>query len=228
MAKQKKTSAKSDPTRFRRLADHLQQSRRNRKMSVRKVAQLTNLPESTVRALENPRRSDLPKSNVIGLYKVYAEALEVPASKVRKLVGPEPNTKPEFSFKRLPKLKSLIVFSNIGTTVVVAAVLLVILAYAGLLGIGLFTAPSLAIQSPAQEYTVVDESSFEVSGSVERESTVLINGEPTTVNNDSGDFSEIVFLQPGYNYITVEVVNSFSSSTNETFVVIYRPSTLSA
>ncbi len=228
-AKQKKTTtSKVDPARFKRLADHLQQSRRNRRLSIRKVAQLANLPESTVRALENPTRSDLPSSNVIGLYKVYASALEVPQSRVRSMVGDDPAQKPEFSFKRIPELKSLVVFSNIGVTISIIIILFGVLGYAAWQGFGLVASPSISITSPSEQFTVVDEAVIEVSGSAEREATVLVNGEPTTVNGETGDFSETVFLQRGYNYIMVEVVNSFSTRTTETFVVIYQPSTQSA
>ena len=219
------TKSKDDEVaaRFKRLADHLQQARRNRKISVRKVAQMTNLPESTIRALENPRRSDLPGSNVLGLYKIYASALEVPASKVTRLAGEDEVTKPEFSLKKLPKLKSLVVFSNIGITASVIVILAAVLGYAAWQGVGLVSAPELSVVTPERPYLVVDESVFEVRGSAERDASVLINGEPTTVNADSGEFQQIVFLQTGYNYITVEVINSFSTSTTETFVVIYQP-----
>ena len=228
MATRKKNSAKpkptqDDPARFKRLADYVQQRRRNSKLSVRKVAQQSSLPESTIRALENPRRSDLPKSNVIGLYKIYAETLDIPASKVAKLAGEDEDTKPEFSLKRLPKLKSLVVFSNIGTTIVVGVIFVVVLAYAAWQGLGLVASPDLVVISPASEYTIADESQFLVLGTADREASVLINGQPTTVNSETGEFRQAIFLQEGTNRLRIEVVNSFSTTTEQTYTIVYDP-----
>ena len=228
MAKQTKNSATSNAERFKRLADYMQQSRRNSRLSVRKASQMSNLPESTIRALENPTRSDLPKSNVIGLYEVYASTLGIPRSRVTRMAGEDPETKPAFTLKRLPKLKSLVVVSSVGATIAVVAVFLVVLAYAGWQGFGLISEPGLSVNSPAESFMVVDESSIEVSGEADRESTVLVNGQPTTINSETGAFSQVVFLQQGYNYITVEVVNSFSTTKTESFVVIYQPATAPA
>lgn len=228
MAKRKTTSTTSDPERFKRVADYMQQARRAQKMSVRKVSQLTSLPESTIRALENPNRSSLPRSNVVGLYKVYASALRVPKSYVRELVGPEEDKKTEFSLQRLPKLKSFIVFSNIGVGVVVSVLILVVLSYATWQGLNLIASPSLEVVFPEQAYQVVDESAVEVSGRAPRDATVLVNGQPTTVDGNTGRFTQTVFLQRGYNYITVEAVNSFSTTTQESFVLFYQPSSLTS
>jgi len=223
MAKQKTASTPSQADRFKRLADYIQQSRRNRKMSVRKAAQLSSLPDSTIRALENPRRSSLPRSNVVGLYKIYAEILGIPVSKVIVLTGGEEDRKPEFSLKKLPRPKSLVVFSNIGAVAVVLVVFVTVLAYASWQSFGLVSSPRLSVEFPDREFMIVDQSSVEVKGQAEREVTVLINGQPTTVNGQTGNFNQVVFLQEGYNYVNVEVVNSFSTVTNRQYVVIYRP-----
>lgn len=229
MAKQKTNTATSNNLAdFKDLADYLQQTRRNRKLSVRKVSQICNLPESTIRALERPNRSTLPHSNILGLYLNYAESLDVPASRVRRMVAQEADIKPSFSLRRLPKLKSLVVFSNIGVSIGIFITVVGVLTYAAWQGFGIISSPSLRIDFPDREYIVVDESSFDVRGSAQRESTVLVNGEPTTVDAQTGDFSQRVFLQAGYNYITIEVVNSFSTKTIESFVVVYQPSTVSA
>lgn len=209
-------------SKYKKLADYIQQHRRNKRLSIRKISQLTNLPETTIRALENPNRNNLPTSNVRGLYKVYGATLGIPGKRVDDLIGEQEELKPEFNLKRLPKLKSLVVFSNIGLTTLVAVILVTILGYASWQGLGLISSPNLEISYPEQEYTVVDESSFEVSGSAPIESSVFVNGQPTTVDNETGEFAQIVFLQAGYNFVTVEVVNSFLTSALENFVVIYK------
>lgn len=228
MAKRKTNSTNSDSDRFKRVADQVQQTRRNSRLSVRKVSLMSNLPESTIRALENPTRSNLPSANVIGLYKVYASSLRIPASKVTALIGRGPEVRPEFSLRRLPKLKSLVVFSNIGSAVAVVVVLSVVMGYAAWQSFGLVSAPNLEVSFPSESYMVIDESSIDVAGTAERESTVLINGQPTTVNSESGSFKQTIYLQEGYNYITVEVVNSFATKTTKSFVVVYDVPTRAA
>ena len=230
MAKTKKSSESSEESvsQFRELADHLQQTRRNQKLSVKKVAQMSSLPDTTIRALENPTRSKLPKSNVAGLYRVYASALEIPQKQVNKFIGSDSAPKPEFRLKQLPKLRSMIVFSRMGVIATVTAIIAVIVAYAAWQGVGLVSSPDLVVTSPEQSYLVIDQSSYEISGTAHREATVLVNGEPVTVSAETGEFSQLVYLQRGYNQVRVEVVNSFSSTTVQDFVIIYEPNTISA
>jgi hypothetical protein len=216
---------KTNTATYKKLADYLQQQRRNKRFSIRKISQLTSLPESTIRALENPNKSELNTANLRGLYETYGEALNVTPRRIQDLAGEPEEVKISFSIKRLEKLKSLIVFSNIGASIATLAILLLVLSYAGWQGRGLFSSPELMMSFPDKEYVVVDEPSIEVRGTAPTESTVLINGEPTTVDGATGEFSQTVFLQAGYNQVTVEAVNNFATKTIKSFTVVYEPRT---
>lgn len=213
-------------TSYKALADHLQQQRRNKRLSIRKISLMTSLPEPTIRALENPTQSDtIPPANQRGLYETYGEALGVTKRRINDLAGEATEPVPSFAIKRLPKLKSLVVFSSITTTVATLVLVVGILVYAAWQGLGLFSSPELVVAFPDRDYMVLDESTVDVHGTAPVEATVLINGEPTTVHAETGEYSQLVYLQEGYNQITVEAVNNFSTKTTRSFVIIYEPQT---
>ncbi len=208
-------------SKYKKIADYLQQNRRNHHISIRKISQQANLPEMTIRALERPSKSDLPRSNISGLYVVYGRALGVPSKKIETLMGPVSDYKPEFRLKQLPKIKSLVIFSNIGVRIIGAIFISIATGYLVLQGLVLVSAPDLKVAMPRNSYMVVDKAEFVVSGQASNESIVLVNGEPTIVNSE-GEFHQPVYLQLGYNRLTIKVVNSFSSTATKDFVVIYQ------
>lgn len=208
---------------YKRVADYLQRQRRNKRLSVRKVAQLTHLPDSTIRALENPNRSALPKSNITGLYRAYGEALDVTPRRLTDLLGEQSEQMHKLEVSKPPRLRSMVVLSNLGTRLVVAAVLLVIASYASWQAFGLISAPSLNVTSPEVSNVITNEASITVEGTSRPETTILVNGQPVVIDLGQNNFSQVVYLQEGFNRITVEAVNNFSRSTAREFNVTYIP-----
>ena len=184
---------------------------------------MTHLPEGTIRELENPQRSSLPAANIIGLYKVYGKVIGVPEQRINDLVGDEPTLQPRFQLPKLPKLRSMIVLSNLGTRLFVGSILLTVASYAVWQAVDLVSAPSLVVDVPHQHAIVVHEPVLVVSGSSRPETTVLVNGQPVSLDAESKRFSQSVYLFEGYNRVNVEATNSFSRVAKQSFTVTYIP-----
>lgn len=210
-----------DDAKLRELADLLQQARRSKHLSIRKVSGLSSIPETTIRSLENPRKSQLPLLNLIGLYRAYADALGVPKKQVKELIGKVPEHKADFLIRSVDVSKPFIVFKNIGLVMTVGAIVLIITAYVVWQGSQLLSPPDLKVSSPASSVITVYEPRFTVRGVARIESSVLINGMPTAVDANTGEFEQVIYLQPEHNILNVEVVNSFSSSSISSYTIFY-------
>lgn len=213
----------TDLTRYRRIADQMQRQRRNRRLSIRKAAEMAHLPEGTIRELENPQRSSLPSANVVGLYRVYGKVIGVSERRIRDLIGDEPVDEPAFRLIELPKWRSMIVLSNLGTRLLVGFLLLTVAAYALWQVVGLVSAPSIAVDTPEQQHIVVHDPIYVISGSSRPETTVLINGQPVPLDSESKRFTQPVYLFEGYNRVRVEATNSFSRVARQDFTVTFVP-----
>jgi cytoskeletal protein RodZ len=210
-------------TKFKRLSDELQSQRRNKRLSIRKVAAQAHLPESTIRSLENPLQSTIPESRMRGLYRLYADVLGVNPSRVESMLGESHEMLPRLHVPSIIKVRKLIVFSNLTTKTVLLSVLIGVVGYAGWQIISLMITPSLTITNPNSSYSLSNSSIVEVSGQVQAESSVLLNGVPITASGSDYRFSEPVFLQEGLNVIKVAATNNFSRSTERELRIVYQP-----
>lgn len=180
-----------------------------------------HLPESTVRTLENPGRPTIPQANILGLYKLYAEVLDYPLDEIDTIIDDREPASSGLRIQALPKLKSLIIFSNITTKLAAVTVILLVVGYASLQGLNLVNSPELKVSSPSEQNIIVDNHKIDVSGTVKPDTTVLVNGDPVSPNSETNEFNVPVYLQEGPNSITVEAINNFSNSSVKKYNVIY-------
>ncbi len=215
--------AAMDSKKYKEVADYLATVRHRRRLSLQKLAQITTLPVSTIRELEQPEKSTIPSSHVVGLYHTYARALTVPAEKVDELIADTPQAQTTFRITRLPKLRSMVVFSNWGSRLTVLAVLLMIAGYALWQVLSLQAKPTLSVSSPAEAHMVVHEPIFTISGTSKPETTVLLNGEPLSLSGEGARFSQDIHLLEGVNSIQLEASNNFMRKTERDYTIVYVP-----
>src|SRR3989344_8187199 len=149
----------------------------NRAISVAKLSELSGVPERYIEALRIGNFDQLPSAPYVRGYlnKVAAIFGTDPGELWRKYKSEcEPKVSggedrlPEnrFSLKKLSKGK-----------IVIGAVALVILIYAGLRFGDIIGMPKLTIESPATASLITSMPDFEVSGSIKPGDSLTINGE---------------------------------------------------
>lgn len=202
------------------IAQRLKEQRLNKKLTRQKVAQTIQLPVETIAELESLKTRAIPHSNIIGLYKRYADLLEVDIDDDIRVM--QQNVTPGVLRTKPTKKQSkrTVVISRILTAIVVFFVLFALISYGLWQLFILINKPSLIIYEPT-ENSVVLEPEVAVHGSVAADSSLLINGEPAPVSDD-GAFTVTLYLQEGYNRITFTVVNSFSRQHTETRTVFFE------
>lgn len=208
---------------YHEVAQLLKQKRLAKKLTRQKVAQSLRLPVETIAQLESLKSRTLPSSNILGLYKRYARLLGVEEEVIDQAVLEVEKKQHKNSFRTKPavtKAKRNYIVSRAAVLITVLCILIVLLGYGLWQLIILIDAPSLTLRSPSDN-SVVLNSDLEVAGTVASDATILINGEPAAVGED-GSFSVMVYLQPGYNQITISAVNNFSRQYTEQRTVFFE------
>lgn len=191
------------------VARRLKQTRQDRKLSLGKLSKELRIPESTLRALENPKDKSIPPSHLTGLIKRYADQLGLSPGDIESMLTDlELAQSASPTRRRHRKTRRPIVLSKLTATLVVGVVAITIGGYALLQVYGLASAPDLKVTSPS-DYTIVTESAYTVKGQAGADTSVLVNGDPVILN-EQGEFSVTIYLQPGRNSLEVSAINNFS------------------
>lgn len=196
---------------YSELAQYLKEKRLNKRLTRQKVAQSLRLPEETIAQLESHKSRDLPQSNILGLYKRYGSVLNVEPSFIEDKLNDTQFVKTKNHFRARPqktKIKHTYIMSRAAVASLVLSVIAVLLAYGLWQLFILVNAPGIEVSYPPNN-SRVNEADITVTGKVASDSTVLLNGEPAPVNDD-GSFAVPLYLQPGYNQLSVTAVNNFS------------------
>lgn len=80
--------------------------------------------------------------------------------------------------------------------------------------------PQITINEPSSG-VLVAESPIIITGTVERISSLQLNGKKIFIDKD-GVFNETVYLHSGYNIITVEAMDRFDKKIKKQVEVIYK------
>jgi cytoskeletal protein RodZ len=195
---------------YSQLATLIQRRRKSKQLSRIKVAKQLKLPLSTIIDLENPSKSRIPTSHLPGLYRRYAQVVGLDTNDFDNLLKKIENKSLNPENRKRKSSRTLIISSTIRRTIV--SLVLVSLSVYALWQFGiLFAAPKL-ITTNIDEYSIVTQSKFEIQGESDKNSAVFINGEPITVD-EAGEFSHILYLQPGYNSFELSTSNNFGRET---------------
>ena len=200
---------------MRNIGQKLQDTRKNKGLSVKQLEKETKIRSGFIKAIEKNDWSNLPEYPVLqGFVKNIAASLgldvgqtvallrrDYPPKKLR--VNPKPDIKNKFYWG--PR-------STFLTALLVIAVL--VLSYLGLQYYQFTQPPTLNVIRPEQGQEVFD-SDLLVEGRTDPEATVIINNQPTLVSED-GSFSTRINISSQTSEVLVEAT---SRSDKKTVVV---------
>jgi cytoskeletal protein RodZ len=163
-------------------------ARVKRKLSLKKLEEITKIRASFIRSIEEEKWGNLPTfATVLGFIKSISMALGIdqdmavavlkrdyPPKKIN--INPKPDTPSRFSWS--PKFTFII-----GT----AAILLIVLGYIAFQYVRFISPPDLVVDSP-KENQVVEGRSVLVFGSTDPDVKITVNNQPVLVSED-GKFS---------------------------------------
>ncbi len=216
--------AKKNLTNVQTLGERLRIVREDAGYTLKAAAEKTGIQEKYLRALEQSDYSQLPSEIYTRSFlKRYAHWLELnPTSvlrayeKERTVLEKSNRSLGQLHHTRLglPKRNFIITYKIIKRSFII----LVILAIFGYLGFIMYNSaapPELQVFEP-DDNIIISEYNIEVTGQVESESKLEINGQEIFSDAD-GNFRESVNLQEGVNIIEIEAYKRRGRSTT-----IYR------
>jgi cytoskeletal protein RodZ len=193
------------------VGEKLRQARHNRQLEIAPIAKRLNIRPEYLLAMEDERFDRLPA----GLYgknflKEYALFLGLKPQELLKNLDDsifgEKNNDP-FSQKVLTSRK-LLVWPKIIKNILISGAVLICFLYLAFYFKNIVTAPDLIITQPDKNIST-RENSITISGQTEPEAEVKINGE-VVLNNNRGNFSQVVNLKKGLNSIVISAQKKYS------------------
>jgi cytoskeletal protein RodZ len=191
--------------------ERLRQARHNHCLEIAPIAKKLNIRPEYLLAMEDERFDKLPA----GLYgknflKEYARFLGLKPQELLKNLDDsifgEKNNDP-FSQKVLTSRK-LLVWPKIIKNILISGAVLICFLYLAFYFKNIVTAPDLIITQPDKNISTA-ENSITISGQTEPEAEVKINGE-VVLNNNRGNFSQVVNLKKGLNSIVISAQKKYS------------------
>jgi len=193
------------------VGEKLRRARHSRNLDIEAISEKLKIRAEYLRAMENEYFDKLPA----GLYvknflKEYALFLGLKPPELFKDLDDgqfgEENSDP-FSQKVLKKRK-LLIWPKIIKNILIAGAVLICFLYLIFYFKNVTTAPDLVITSPDKNI-LTKAGSIIILGKTEPEAEVRINGE-IVLNNNKGNFSQIINLKKGLNSITISARKKYS------------------
>lgn len=207
------------------LGEKLRALRRGQAITLDLLVKQTNIQRKYLEALERGEYHNLPEPVYTrNFIRMYAVALGADEKYFLELYEEESGQCDLISPSQLPVQKvrrtyitswnHWVKFSTIG------AIALFIAVYIGWQMTAVFSAPHLDVTSPASN-SVSTEPQIQVSGKVNRESTVVINGQQVPLDANL-NFQSSVLLSPGVNSIKVQATSRYSRRALIERIVVYQ------
>jgi len=203
------------------LGERLNKLRSEKRITLGEVSKSTRIQIKYLEYLESGRFEKLPADVYVkGFLRSYAQYLGMDENYLIRLYEREREIHNNIK-KEEPKQNSFrpIRFSNIIITPKFLVAFLIVF----FVGLGFFylyrelsifiSSPMLAITSPVNNFST-EEKEITVEGLTEKDAKLLINGQPTIVD-ENGKFSEALVLQPGLNTITIKAINRFEKESEK-------------
>lgn len=190
-------------------------------LSPEKLAQITNIPERYISALQNMEIDKLPAAPYVRAYlKKIAGVLNLDYDELWTLYEQELPHKTSGLFDTLPANRFAI--QRLDKKIWFAAFAALLLLVYITLNINIFGTPSLEVTSPEEPFINVYESSVVLSGIINPKDKLTINGEEMPSDAD-GNFETSFNLQPGLNTIELKVKRFLGNETRVIRQVLYQP-----
>lgn len=192
----------------------INQSRREKKLTLDDLAQKTRIKKEFLRNLEQERWDNLPEyAVVLGFVKSIAGFLDIPENKAvallrrdyppKKVAKDQPKPDLPREFRWSPRLTFL------------AGVLVVIVFVAVYLGVQytrFVKPPELEISQPTQDQ-IIDQRTLIVQGVTDSDASVQVNNQPALVSDD-GHFEAEINVNQNTQEIVVEAVSRSGKKTS--------------
>jgi len=203
--------------------DFLLKRRKSKKISLKKAALDLLIKEENLNAIEKSQWQDLPEPTFVkGFIKNYAQYLGLDEEHVLALY------RREFDEAKYPEKKSpltdqkrLMITPNKFLGFVFVLTVIVFLIYITGQYFSILKAPKLEVITP-QEDLKINIPYVIVSGKVEAQSTVAVDGEFVPID-ESGNFSYQIKLEEGKNIVEIIASKRLSPKTKITRVVRLSP-----
>lgn len=204
---------------MKRSGEILQGKRQTKKISLEKASKYLRIKKEHLRAIEESDWGNLPEPTFVkGFIKSYANYLGLDEDHLLALYRREYNeTKYPQKTNIFDKKKTYQLTPNklINFTFILGVLLFI--GYLALQYFSILSAPKLEVTSPSNDLST-NVSYIIVSGKVEKDSTISIDGEFVPVDTD-GNFSKQIELASGQNIIEVIAAKRLSPKAKVTRVV---------
>lgn len=204
------------------LAIKLKNARKSKRISLPKMAKLMHVPESTIEAIEDQEKVDIPLANLVGLVNRYIEIVGLNSSEIAEelaVLTPKPQTDGRVKVKK--QGSRMFVASRATLALIATLALSIIIGYAVWQAWQLTAAPKLELYQPAGKVILSTEPSVKVEGKSSPDSSVLVNGTNVTLAED-GSFSTTYYLQPGQNFLQVRALNALGHEAVKDVIIHYK------
>jgi cytoskeletal protein RodZ len=206
--------------------EKLQKARLEKGLTLEDVAKSTKIKVEFLSYIENGEYEKLPSvSYAHGFVRNYAEFLGLPEKQIMALFRREFDE--EKAYRVLPRGFEKTEEFSVSKFKLERTIILIILIFIVFMGYLLFQYryaflnPPLNIISP-QDKSTTSSSTINVIGRTDSNSTVYVNKDVTSVDQN-GDFSKEISVFPGETVITVKVINKFSRQTERQITVDVKP-----
>jgi len=208
------------------LGEKLRLLRRGQAVSLDMMERDTHIQRRYLEALEHGRYDQLPEpmyarnfirsyARVLGADETYLLELYEDECGRCDLVGPMQTPRQKVRTGRLAIWSRYVKFG------LLALVLMAVAGYFVWQLNQLLAPPGITLLTP-QDQSLTQEAEVAVSGSIDSEASVVVNGEPVVVNEDL-TFTSVVYLKEGVNVITVEASQRYSRTTVVERIVVFDP-----
>lgn len=193
-----------------------------RNVNHEKLAQITGISERYIWAIQNVELDKLPPSPYVrGYIKKIAEVLRLNHDEIWDLYKKEMSHKTSGKYDTLPENRFAI--RQLSRKQIFALTLGVIFIVYMLFNISrLLGRPDLEISNPPQSITTTSENHLLLTGTLDRQDKLSINGEEIFIGAD-GVFMKDFLLQPGLNVIEFKAQRFLGRETSELKQVLYQP-----
>lgn len=205
------------------LGQLLQDKREARGWCLATCSRLSGVEQRYLLAIEHDAWGDLPGAVYAqNFVSAYARALGADSQKALAMLPQQLTdafTHGRKQFATPERKRAFFNTPRIANTLMKCALALLALAYLGGQAYMIRRAPELTISEPGT-HTITREPLITIKGTSGHESTVAINGEIITPDND-GTWSKVVNLEPGTNTVRITTKRRYSKEHAEDLTIMY-------
>lgn len=200
------------------VGEYLETGRINKRLTLEQVEKATKIRARFLDALEKNRLEQLPDQTFAkGFIRNYAAFLGLSVSDAMAFYRrqtDEGKTRHLPTHGLSPLFKRFALTPQIFTGGIIGIILVVFFGYLAYSYFSFAGAPELDLVLPKNN-TVVKQEKIKISGRVDPDATLTINGQVVLILKN-GNFSVEVTLQPGLNTFTISAVNKYKKETKVT------------